>query len=157
MWQTETSIEVAAPAERVYEYLADLRRHKEWSRGVAEIEQTTPGPIQVGTEFKATEEVPMKFVSYSRITRLDPPHRVEWTAWDGSHMNVDWAFALTPTGDGTRVVQTAQFRPQSLLGRVLLTIMRKRQIPKENRASLERLKALLEDSSTVAPAENQRA
>lgn len=144
MWQTETSIEIAAEAETVYSYLADLRRHSEWSTGVADIEQTTGQGAEVGAEFRSEESVPMKFVSYSRITALEPPSRVEWCSWDGRTFRVEWAFELNGRGDTTVVVQRASFQPQNLLGRVLFRTMRKRQIPKENARSLASLKALLE-------------
>jgi hypothetical protein len=145
MWQTEASIDVAAPAQEVYGYLSDFRRHKEWSLGVAEIEQTNGDMIAVGAEFEAVEKVPVRFTSYSRITRLEPPRWIEWSAWDGRAFQVSWAFEITASVDSTRVVQRACVQPQNLLGRALLLALRKRQIPKENAQSLLRLKSLLEE------------
>jgi uncharacterized membrane protein len=144
VWETEAHTEIAASADRVYAYLADFPRHSEWSRGVASIEPVTDGTTAVGTEFKATETVPMKFVSYSRITTLEPDRRIAWDAWDGRTMKARWSFELTPTAGGTRVVQRCGFEPTNLIGRVMLTVMRRHQVPKENRQSLERIKSTLE-------------
>ena len=144
MWATQTSVEVAAPPQRIYDYLSDLRRHKEWSTGVADIEQIKGEGIQEGAEFKAQERVPAKFTSFSRITGLEPPSRIEWRSWDGRLFNVDWMFEIKPNGGLTQVVQSAHFQPQNLFGQLLLTFMRKRQIPKENGHSLRRLKQRLE-------------
>ena len=144
MWQTEATIDIGAPPTKVFEYLADLRSHKEWSSGVAEIVQIKGEAITVGAEFEAREVVPMKFKSFSRITRLEAPLHIEWKAWDGRMFEVDWAFDIEPLGASTRLVQRAQFRPENAVARVLLAALRKRQIPKENARSLQRLKQRLE-------------
>ena len=144
MWETETSIDIAAPVETVYEYLADFSRHTEWSTGVAELTFVGDGPIAVGTEFQATEEVPARFTSHTRITALEPEQRIAWESWDGNMMRVKWAFKLSSQNGRTHLVQRAQFEPTSLVGRILLATVRKRQIPKENAQSLAQIMANLE-------------
>ena len=145
MWDCEVSIDIAVPIEAVFRYLSDFQRHKEWSVGVAELEQLTAGPVGVGSEFKASEKVPFKLTSFSRIAALDPPKRVAWEAWDNRAMRVQWEFDLSPRDGGTHVVERGRFQPSSILGSVMLALMRKRQIPGENRQSLGRIKAILED------------
>jgi uncharacterized protein YndB with AHSA1/START domain len=151
MWETEVSIEVQGSSEAVFDYLADLRRHKEWWVGVAEIEQTTGDSIAVGAEFRAQEVVPVKFTSYSRITRLERPHVIEWRSWDGQAMEVDWSFELHADGPGaTTVVQRGRFRTTSLMGRVIVFVLRRKQkVPRENLESLQRLKAAIESAVTA--------
>ncbi len=144
MWETETSIDIAAPVETVYEYLADFPRHSEWSTSVGELVPVSNGPIAVGMEFEATEEVPARFTSYTRITVLEPGRRIAWESWDGRMMKVKWEFELSPQNGSTHLVQRARFEPTSLVGRILLATIRKRQIPKENAQSLMRIKANLE-------------
>lgn len=144
MWECQVSTEIAVPVDVVYDYLADFRLHNEWSSGVAELEQRTPGPIGVGTEFKASEIVPMKFTSFSRIDALDRPRRIAWESWDNHTFRVRWGFELSPTNGGTHLVQRARFEPANLFGTIMLNVMRKRQIPQENRQSLDRIKGILE-------------
>jgi len=145
MWGTEVSTEIATPIETVYQYLADFRRHKEWSKGVAEVEQMTDGEVRVGTEFKASETVPMKFTSFARITALEPPKVIAWDAWDeDGDVRSQWSFHLEPSDGGTRVTQRCAFWPQKLFGTLMLYVMRRWQMAGENRASLARLKAILE-------------
>jgi uncharacterized membrane protein len=153
MWETTQQIDIDAPVERVYDYLADFGKHSEWSLGVAELEQTKGDGIEVGAEFTARETTPVEFVSYSRITALDRPRRIGWESWDERTFRVGWAFDLSSTvGGGTRLVQRAVFTPAGLFGRIMLRLMRKRQIPKENRQSLERIKGILErDIATGHP------
>ena len=156
MWETETSIEVQATQEAVYERQADLRQHKEWSVGVEQIEQTTGDGIEVGAEFKAVETVPARFTSYSRITRLERHGMIEWRSWDGRMMEVDWTFELSAgPHDGTRVVQRARFRPTNLMGQIVVRVMRRRaNTPRENAESLQRFKAAIEpqESPTLSRA-----
>ena len=144
MWKTESAIDIAAPPQRVYEYLVDFRRHPEWSTGVKELAPVGNGPVAVGTEFKAVEEVPARFTSYTRITALEPGRRIAWESWDGRMAKVKWAFELSAQNGRTHLVQRAHVEPTSLLGRVLLAAMRKRQMPKENAQSLAQIKANLE-------------
>ena len=144
MWITETAIDIAAPVETVYEYLVDFRRHPEWSTGVAELTPVGNGPVTVGMELKATEEVPARFTSQTRITALEPGRRIAWESWDGRTLKVAWVFELSQQNGNTHVVQRAQVEPTSLLGRIILAVMRKRQMPKENAQSLTQIKTNLE-------------
>jgi uncharacterized membrane protein len=152
MFETTQQIDIAAPVERVYDYLADFTRHQEWSLGVAELVQTSGTGTVVGAEFKASETVPVSFVSYSRVTALEPPRRIAWTSWDDRTFHVDWSFDLSPTvGGGTRLVQRGVFRPDGLFGKIMAALIRKRQIPKENRQSMERIKELIESGKAIEP------
>lgn len=144
MWETESAIDIAAPVETVYEYLADFPRHPEWSTGVEELVPVDKGPVTVGTELKATEKIPARFTSYTRITALEPGRRIAWESGDGRNMKVKWAFELSPHNGSTHLVQRACVEPTSLVGRILLAAIRKRQIPKENAQSLAQIKAKLE-------------
>jgi uncharacterized protein YndB with AHSA1/START domain len=144
MWENEVSTDIAAPVEDVYRYLADFPRHKEWSVGVAELEPVAAGRVEVGSEFEASETVPMKFASRTRIVALEPPRRIAWEATDGRLVQVEWALDLSPTVGGTRLVERSRWRPRNVLGGAILRLWRRRRIPDENRRSLEQLKAILE-------------
>jgi uncharacterized membrane protein len=144
MWETESSIDIAAPVQDVYDYLADFSRHPEWSTGVDEITPAANGPLGVGTELKATETVPGRFTSHTRVTALEPDRRIAWESWDGRTARVQWAFELEEQDGRTHLVQRSCIELTSLLGRILFNLMRKRQMPKENAQSLARIKANLE-------------
>jgi len=145
MWKTETAIDIAAPVEVVYEYLADFSRHPEWSTGVEELVPVGQGPVAVGQELKATEKIPARFTSYTRVTALEPERRIAWESGDGRNMKVKWAFELTSQNGRTHLVQRADVEPTSLIGKILLAVLRKRQIPGENAQSLAQIKANLEE------------
>ena len=143
MWKNEVSIDIAAPPEKVFRYLADFSRHREWSMSVGTIEQVTPGQVAVGSEFKASETIPQNFASFARITALDAPTRVAWESTDHKVFRTNWEMEISPNASGTHLVQRVTFHGISLFGRVFLLI-RKRQVEPENLKSLNRLKAILE-------------
>src|SRR5712692_7884501 len=142
MWESEVSTDIAAPAEAVYHYLSDFERHNEWSLGVAELEPVSNGPVSVGKEFKASETRPFKFTSFARVTILEPPKRIAWEARDDRVMKVQWVFEMSSRDGTTHLVERSHWQPTNLLGTVIFNLMRKRQIPKENQQSLERIKAI---------------
>lgn len=154
MWQSEVSIDVSIPVSEAYRYLADFPRHKEWAyAGMTYLKQVTPGPVQVGSEFEAAETLPFKAVTHSRITALEPGSRVAWHAWWSRGSAFDWEFLLSDSEGGTHLVQRTEWKTALLL-RVLtwpLIWLRRRQMPIENRRSLERVKANLESGGRTSP------
>jgi hypothetical protein len=49
----ENSIVIAAPAEKVFDYVTDVRREPEWNPQLRQAEKLTPGPIGAGTRYRA--------------------------------------------------------------------------------------------------------
>lgn len=143
-WKKRVSIEIAAPPEKVYAFLADFTRHGEWSMSVNKLEQITPGPIAVGTEFKSRETIPIEFDSFARVTALDAPVRVAWQSTDHRVFRTDWEFEIRPDGNGTHLEQQVTFFPISPMGDEILPV-RQMQVEPENLQSLRRIKAILEN------------
>jgi polyketide cyclase/dehydrase/lipid transport protein len=150
MWQSEVSIEIGAPVAEVYRRLADFSRHSDFSDGLAKIEQLTPGPSGVGTRFRSEETVPGRYVSYCEITALDEPRLISWKAWVPHVMRTEWEFRLTPTSTGTRLVQVSRWYVRGPIGFVMLNLHRKGHAPRENEASLRRIKSVLEGEVLAA-------
>ena len=48
----ESSIVIAAPAEKVFDYVTDVRREPEWNPQLRQAEKLTPGPIGAGTRYR---------------------------------------------------------------------------------------------------------
>lgn len=143
MWKNQVSIDINAAPEKVFGYLADFARHGEWSMSVTALEQITPGPVGVGTEFQSRETLPQEFVSFARITALEAPARIAWESTDHQVFRTNWEFEITPNAGGTHLVQRVTFHPISSFGDEFLLI-RQLQVEPENIQSLNRLKAILE-------------
>jgi hypothetical protein len=125
--------------------LKDFSRHVDFSEGLVSVDQVTSGPIAVGTRFRAQERIPREFPSESEITALDEPKRIAWRAWVHGVIRTEWEFRLSPNASGgTHLVQTSRWQPTGPLGFVMLNVHRKRNVPRENRRTLERIKQVLE-------------
>lgn len=144
MWQCEVSVDLEAAPDTVYRRLSDFTRHSDFSDGLSRVEQVTPGPQTVGTQFKSLETVPAKFVSYCEITALEEPRLIAWKAWVPGVMRTEWEFRIIPRGDGTRLVQVSRWWPTGPVGFVMLNLHRKRNARRENQASLERIRTVLD-------------
>ena len=148
MWASEVSVDIDAPASEVYGFLADFPRHREWSSArMAELKQLTPGPVGVGSEFEASETVPAKVVTCSRITALEPGRRIAWHSWFGKLMAADWEFEVTDQSGITHLVQRSRWQPGNVGMEIFHRLVRRRRIPVENLHSLQRIKAILETSA----------
>jgi uncharacterized protein YndB with AHSA1/START domain len=150
MWQSEVSVEIDAPVAEVYSYLADFPRHPEWSSAaLTDLRMLTPGPISVGSEFETVDHVPSKQVTRSRVTALEPNRRIGWHSLGlRGLLPVDWEFLLFDRDGRTQLVQRSAW--DGSVWPLLRLLGRRRQIPVENRHSLERIKAALENKVPVS-------
>jgi uncharacterized protein YndB with AHSA1/START domain len=151
MWTSEVGIDIKAPAADVYRYLADFGRHREWSSAtMTRLDQLNEGPVGVGSEFEAAETVPARVVTRSRITALEPNGRIAWHARFGKLMAVDWELLISERDGITHLVQRSAWQPGNPLMELYHRLVRRGQIPVENRHSLERIKAALEKQVLVS-------
>ncbi len=97
MLSYESSAEIAAPPERVWEVLTNGARYPEWDSGVTRVEGTITdgGKVKVFTEVGGDRAFPV------RVT-TDAPRTMTWTGGMplGLFKGVR-TFSLTPSGAGT--------------------------------------------------------
>lgn len=144
MWTNSVSIEIHAAPEKVYAYLVDFTRHAEWSSNVKRIQLTAGEPGTVGAEFEALEDIPRPMPTFARITELRAPNRIAWEATDRRVFRTNWRFEIDARGADSHVTQTVTFHPLNLLAKVILYALRVPRVEQENRASLERIRQILE-------------
>jgi uncharacterized protein YndB with AHSA1/START domain len=95
--------------EQVFTYLADMRRHGEWSPKPFSIEPLSDGPIGVGSKYRSVGWVPRdpNHANDVEITAHEPPRHFAFTAYDrGQEFTSD--FTLTPQDGGSRVVRVTK-------------------------------------------------
>jgi uncharacterized protein YndB with AHSA1/START domain len=144
----EATVVIQAPADVVYDYLADFTRHAEWNKNIYKVWQTTSGPMAVGARFKAMEGAPpaaigkqmkalaqvmkgmlsgAKAFSEAEITALEPHQRVAWVGIfprsEGEFNRAEWEIELEPVGNTTRVVQRFRYLPQTPDARRMLAAL----------------------------------
>ena len=152
------SITVRSPVESVFEYLADVERHVEWSGGLSfgleRITKLTEGPLAVGSRFRSLGKMSHRagVEDNSTVLELEPNRRLAWeTISDGAGQQntFRWAYTLEPRGDATRLRYTLLERrfdpkpPQMMFPPTLWLIDRK-VFGKEMEAGLNRIREALE-------------
>jgi uncharacterized protein YndB with AHSA1/START domain len=151
MWVSEQSVDIQAPVEQVYRRLTDFSGHPEFAASLIRLEQITSGAVEVGTRFRALERVPREFSSMCEITALEEPRLIAWKAWLDGVMRTEWEFRLSPNAaGGTHLIEISRWQPTGPMGLVMLNLHRKRNAPRENRRTLDRIKAVLEAEHAAA-------
>lgn len=144
MFNNSVSIDINASPETIYSYLVDFTRHAEWSSNVQRIELTAGEMGKVGAEYEARENIPREMTTFARITALHAPTLITWQATDKRVFKTEWSFEIQARGELSRLTQRVTFHPLNLMANVILYVFRVPRVEKENRASLERIKSILE-------------
>lgn len=162
-WQG--SVQIDAPVEQVYRYLAELPRHAEWAQSVERLELVRAGDhIGVGAIYRTaerqgwqTDRAPrapltrgVAGTTMCELIELIPNRRIAWRSWapvPGVRHAGAYAFDLAPDErGGTRLTQSAALE-DNWLGDLVSRLVFKTTPPKARaqwEASLRNIKALLE-------------
>jgi len=169
----ETSVEVEAPANVVYDYIADFPRHVEWNHQPTKMVPVTEGPVRVGSQYKTTEQTPSNAsfgtkvmfavigpiartmwgaadYTLAEITALEPNQRVAWKARfpstkKGDIMRMNWEIRLEEKNGTTKVVQCCEIVPPPESPSYNMTNENSaRQGREEVTANLMRMKSIVE-------------
>ena len=149
---------IQAPVERVFEYLADVERHVDWSGtlsfGLERLTKLTEGPLAVGSRFRSVGKLSHRagVEDNSTVTELEPNERLAWeTVSDGAGQQntFRWAYTLRPRGEATTLTYTLLERrfdpkpPQMWFPPTLWLIDRK-VFGREMESGLSRIREALE-------------
>jgi len=75
--EAQRSAEIALPAAEVFGFLSNLENLPRWQSGVVRAEQTSPGPIDVGSTAVVERRMfGQQIVADLVVTSYEPPHRV---------------------------------------------------------------------------------
>lgn len=170
-WQG--SVDIAAPPERVYDYLADFPKHCEWAQTLERMEPAQPS--MVGARYKTYERQAMqadrpprgplpakgfKGTTECEITELTPNRRIAWKAHPvpiGMGVHAKLAFDIAPSGDNsTRLTQTIDMHEAWLPSQIFTRIVyRTTPVEMEAKAhaqwtaSLRNIQSILEEPRTT--------
>jgi uncharacterized membrane protein len=170
------SVEIAAPSERVYAYLADLPRHCEWAQTLERMEQKKTGDAAgVGATYLTFERqafqadrrpkgpLPAKAFrgkTLAEVREKSPNRRIAWHSHPVPRMGVwaDIAFDLAADGrGGTNLTQTIRIHqawlPLQIFSRLFFKTTpagMEQKARAQYQASLANIKAILEDANQAA-------
>ena len=142
----ENVIEIAAPAETVFDFVVDVRNEPQWNPQMLHAEMLTPEPIGVGTRFRVMfgRGVGQALIEDIQINR---PHLWAAVSWSRA-LDVLTEAEIEKTADGSRLVMRMRLRPHGAL-RLLtpaLGLFMHRALDQD----LRKVKALLEPHASTA-------
>ena len=118
------SIDVAAPAERVFAVYADVERWPDWTASTTEVRLLDPGPLAVGSRARVRQ--PRLPVATWVVTELVPGRSFTWVA-QGPGLRTTGSHEVMPRDDGGCTV-TATLDQEGLLGGVIGRLTKRRTV-----------------------------
>ena len=118
----ENSIGIAAPTEKVFDYVTDVRREPEWNPQLREPEKLTPGPVGAGTRYRVRfgRGVGTAIIENSSFDRP--------RSWSGvstaRRMTVLFRGQVTPIPGGCQLAVHTELQPRGVL-RMLSPLLRR--------------------------------
>jgi polyketide cyclase/dehydrase/lipid transport protein len=146
-----TVLQVDAPADVVYDLLADPARAPDWQTLLTEMGPIAGRPGGIGSSYLgsyrvAGRKLPAQFV----VTAAERPtlHQVNGTTTGGWNR---WTHLIEPEGDRCRVQITMEYElPGEIVGS-LFGMLSGNRIEREFRRSYERLQQLAEETARSRP------
>ena len=148
MVRIELSVEIACPAQKVFDALTDLEQLPEWQSSAVSSE--ADGQLAVGARVREHRSMMGREIDNElEVTAYDPPRRFALEGRSGAiRLSIDHELVEE---DGKTVLQVrAQAEPGGLFK--LAEPMIKRTAEQELRADFERLKVRLEAGGYPSPA-----
>ena len=146
------SIVIDRPREEVFDYLADIANHAEFTdHWMTEWRLTRVDSYGrgAGARFKAARKGERYAYGDMTFIEVDPPYRIVAAGRGGKfNRNKTWTtWTLEPSGQATRVEVTTETEPALLTDRIMEGVMLKRGWTKGRlRKSLSRLQSILEEN-----------
>jgi uncharacterized protein YndB with AHSA1/START domain len=141
----QTSIDIAAPVQDVWELITDLERLGDWVSIHRDFPETPPAEVTEGTTFEQTLAVAgTPFAVRWTAVEVDGPQRLSWEGTGPAGTMARTAYALSPTSAGTRFSYENEFRlPAGEVGEAASGVVAG-HAQREAAASLARLKQIAE-------------
>jgi uncharacterized protein YndB with AHSA1/START domain len=132
--------------EDVFDYIADVSRHAEWSPKPFRVEGST-GPVKAGDTFASVGAIPgdKNHRNEVTVTECSPPRRLVLDSLEKNEHFVN-TFELEPQGSGTRLTRTMDAPRPPFPVSVLFPLIMAAFIRPDVQKGLRNLKAKLESS-----------
>jgi uncharacterized membrane protein len=149
------SVVVDAPAERIYDLVADIPRMGEWSPECQRVDWTDDSdrPVPNATFIGHNRGGPMGLMKWSRRGRVltaDRGSEFAFVTEEGGRESTVWRYRFEPVGDGTRVTESYEVRWIPTWARIVdVPTNRHRELLESMRHTLQQLKTAAEASITA--------
>jgi len=142
MARIEESVEIKRPVDNVFAYTTDAKSWAKWQSIIPEAEQTSQGPVSVGTTFKGTSRMMGRSMKWTATaTEYEPSRKFGKNITSGS-MTIEQHNSYDPTEGGIKFTIVYDMKVGGLLK--LFSPMLVSSMRKELKKSLGNLKSVLE-------------
>lgn len=103
---------IPAPAEQIFELLADPRRHQDFDgSGTVRNAKNVPDHLELGSKFGMSMHLGVPYSMTSTVIEFEPNRRIAWQTWAPgfAHRLAGgriWRYELEPVEGGTLVRET---------------------------------------------------
>ena len=142
MARIEESIEIKRPVDKVFAYTTDAKNWPRWQSFMPEAEQTSQGPVNVGTTFKGVSRMMGRSMKWTAIaTEYESDKKWGKKITSGS-LAIEEHVTYNPAGGGTIFTIVYDMKAGGFLK--LLSPLMAGSMRKETKKSLGNLKSNLE-------------
>ncbi len=140
------SIEIEASPEKVFIFINDTKKMNEASKGFAEMEYTSEGPVGVGTTRHHIAKIGgQERESDMEITEFVKNKKMSDHTIGASKAKMTDSWTLEPTAKGTKLAVSMDYEvPYSVLGKVIDKLKVSKDLDKVMGKMLENIKKALE-------------
>jgi hypothetical protein len=142
MSRIEEGIEINCPVEKAFAFTTDAGSWNKWQSIIPEAEQTSPGPVGIGTTFRGTNRMMGRTMQWTASTTEYRPSRKFGKIITSGSVLIEQHNTYVPTERGLRFTITYDVKVNGflkLMSPVIVSTMRK-----ELQKSLVNLKQILE-------------
>jgi len=130
------------PLEEVFAFLADFENWSQWQPDFWESEQTSRGPVDVGTTFHQSLDIQGRRIELlCEVIEYEPNEKLSF-AYERENMSFVLDFIFEPVNGGTRLTGRGEGHMSGFSS--LFEPLVEREINNQVKANLENLKGLLE-------------
>jgi len=148
--QGSATVSMSAPADKIWNVIADVRNTGKFSPEVFESEwlDGAAGPA-LGVRFRGhvkRNEIGPVYWTTCRVTACEPGREFGFDVLAGNAVANTWHYRLTPVEGGTEVTESFRM-PDSLFSKLFGVLggqLRQRRNVRDMRTTLERIKAVVE-------------
>jgi len=145
---------IERPIEEVWNFVTDLSKHSEWCAEGDKEQQTSPGPLGVGSTYFAENPKNGKRIT-GRIDEYEPNRKVTYEGTSGLAKGTTISCTFEPIEGGkTRLRETVELRPRGFT-RLLMPFVAsslKRRVKASAETGFSNIKRILESQGQAAPA-----
>lgn len=143
MARIEESVEINCPVEKVFAFTTDAGKWSTWQSIIPEAEQTSLGPVGVGTTFRGTTRLMGRSMTWTaRAIEYEPSEKFGKDIDSGS-IRIEQHDTYNPIPQGSRFTLVYNMKVGGLL--MVLSPLLVHSMRKELKKSLGNLKRVLEE------------